>query len=162
MATQFETASPHTFLVTDGAWDARGTGWVGDDAREAEITGHTEFRNLGGGLIVVESVMTVHAEPVFEVRQHYDVHRTRIPERYSFVLRTDRVGELKGDLSLLRDYMVLHYASPKGRFRGAEILIRRGPDRYTAVGQFTADARTQIVWEVELTRTAEGAGPAGR
>jgi hypothetical protein len=157
MATQFETAARHTFLVVDGAWDARGTGWVGDDARAAEITGHTEFRNVGGGLIVVESIMTVHAEPLFEVRQHYDVRSTRIPERYAFVLRTDRVGELKGDVCLLRDYMVLHYASPKGRFRGSEILIRRDLDHYTAVGQFTADARTQIVWEVELRRTSGGA-----
>ncbi len=160
MATGVDAATRHTFLVTDGSWDAEGTGWVGDDARPAKITGHADFRGLGGGLIVVESVMTVHADSVFEVRQHYDVRATRIPERYAFVLRTDRVGELKGDASLLADYLVYHYSSTKGRFRGSEILIRRSPDHYTAIGQFIADARTQIVWEVELRRTASLGGGA--
>jgi hypothetical protein len=152
MATRFDIASRHTFLVSDGAWEATGTGWVGDDAREAKITGHTEVRALGGGAIVVESSMTVHADVPFEVHQHYEVRSTGAPERFRFVSRNDRLGELKGEINLLPDYIVLHYASAKGRFRGSEVLIRRAPDRYTAIGQFAADGHTQTMWEVELQR----------
>ena len=38
------------------------------------------------------------------------------------------------------------------------MLIRRSPDRYTAVGHFVADKRAQTVWEVELTRISSDAG----
>jgi hypothetical protein len=154
MATRFETASHHTFLVSDGVWEAEGTGWVGDDAREAAISGRTEVRGLGGGLTVADSLMTVHAEVPFEVHQQYDVRATPNPDRYVFVSRNDRVGELSGEVSLMPDYIVLHYASAKGRWRGAEMLIRRSPDHYTAVGQFVADRRTQTIWQVELRRVA--------
>lgn len=152
MATRFDITSRHTFMVSDGAWEALGTGWVGDDAREARITGHTEIRVLGGSGIVVESSMTVHADAPFEVHQHYDVRGTSIPERFRFVSRNDRLGELKGEIHLLPDYILLHYASAKGRFRGSETLIRRALDHYTAVGQFIADGHTQTMWEVELKR----------
>jgi hypothetical protein len=152
MATRFDTTSRHTFLVSDGAWVALGTGWVGDDAREARITGHTEIRVLGGG-VAVESTMAVHTDVPFDVHQHYEVHGTSVPERFRFVSRNDRLGELKGEIHLLPDYIVLHYASAKGRFRGFEMLIRRAPDHYTAVGQFIADGHTQMAWEVELKRT---------
>jgi hypothetical protein len=152
MATRSDTASRHTFLVADGIWEAHGTGWVGDDAREARISGRTEIRGLGAGAIVVESSMIVHADVPFEVRQHYDVRGTAVPERYRFVSRNDRLGELKGEISLMPDHIMLHYASAKGRFRGSEVLIRRGPDHYTAVGQFIADNHTQTMWEVELKR----------
>ena len=158
MATRFDTSSQHTFLVADGQWEARGRGLVGPDAREAEISGRTSVRTRGGGLITVESVMTVHADIPFDVRQVYEVRRTILPERLTFVQRNDRIGELEGEIWLLPDYVVLHYASPKGRFRGSEMLIRRSPDRYTAVGHFVADTRAQTVWEVELTRTAASAG----
>ena len=158
MATRFDTSSQHTFLVTDGEWEARGKGLVGAEARETEITGRTSIHSRGGGLITAESLMTVHADIPFAVRQSYEVRRTPLPERYTFVSRNDRIGELEGEIWLLPEYVVLHYASPKGRFRGSEILIRRSPDRYTAVGHFVADHRAQTVWEVELTRTS--AGPA--
>jgi hypothetical protein len=51
-------------------------------------------------------------------------------------------------------YIMLHYGSSKGRFRGWELLLRRTPEHYTAIGQFVADGRTQTVWEVELRRKA--------
>ena len=153
MAARPDTASRHTFLIADGTWEAHGTGWVGDDAREARITGNTEIRVLGPGALVVESLMTVHADVPFEVRQHYEVRGTAVPERYRFVSRNDRLGELRGEISLLPEHIMLHYASAKGRFRGSEVLIRRAVDHYTAIGQFIADNHTQTMWEVELRRT---------
>lgn len=152
MATRFDISSRHTFLVSDGNWEAVGVGWVGDEAREARITGHTEVRSLGAGATVVESTMTVHADVPFEVHQHYEVRRAAVPERLRFVSRNDRLGELKGEINLFQDYILLHYASAKGRFRGSECLLRRSPDHYTAIGQFIADGRTQTMWEVELRR----------
>jgi hypothetical protein len=158
MATRYGTSSEHTFLVADGEWEARGRGLVGPDARDAEITGRTSIKSRGGGLITAESLMTVHADIPFDVRQMYEVRRTILPERLTFISRNDRIGELEGEIWLLPDYVVLHYASPKGRFRGSEMLIRRSPDHYTAVGHFVADRRAQTVWEVELTRTAVRSG----
>ena len=160
MATRISTPSEHTFLVADGEWEARGKGLVGPDAREAEISGRTSILSRGGGLITAESLMTVHTDIPFDVRQIYEVRRTILPERLTFVSRNDRIGELEGEIWLLPEYVMMHYASAKGRFRGSEMLIRRSPDRYTAVGHFVADHRAQTVWQVELTRTS--AFPAGR
>lgn len=154
MATRIGTTSEHTFLVADGEWEARGKGLVGPDAREAEISGRTSIQNRGGGLITAESLMTVHGDLPFAVRQVYEVRRTILPERLTFVSRNDRIGELEGEIWLLPEYVLMHYASAKGRFRGSEMLIRRSPDHYTAVGHFVADHRAQTVWEVELTRTS--------
>lgn len=154
MATRFETASEHTFLVSDGVWEAHGRALLGADAREAEVHGRTEVRGLGGGFVAADSIMTVQAEVPFEVRQAYEVQSTSAPERLTFLSRNDRIGELVGELWLLPDYILMHYASPKGRFRGSEILIRRSADHYTAIGQFVADRRAQTVWEVELRRTS--------
>jgi hypothetical protein len=154
MATRFDTASEHTFLISDGLWEARGRALVGPEARDAVITGRTEVRGLGGGLILAESTMTVQADVPFEVRQSYEIRRTAIGERFTFVSHNDRIGDMEGEVWLLPDYILLHYASAKGRFRGSEMLIRRAPDHYTAVGNFVADRRAQTVWEVELRRVA--------
>lgn len=155
MATRFDTIAQHTFLVADGKWDARGTGRVGPEGTEASITGHTEVRRHGGDLTTARSTMIVHSTVPFEVHQDYEIRRSSIPDRFTFVSRNDRVGELNGELWLLPGYILLHYASPKGRFRGSEILIRRTAQHYTAIGQFVADQRAQTVWEVELQRISE-------
>lgn len=154
MATRFDTTPQHTFMVADGKWDARGIGRVGPEGREARITGHTEIRNRGGGLVSAASTMIVHAQFPFEVRQVYEVRSTSAPERYTFVSTNDRIGELSGEIWLLPTYITLHYGSSKGRFRGWELLLRRTPEHYTAIGQFVADGRSQTVWEVELRRTS--------
>ena len=96
--------------------------------------------------------MIIHASIPFEVEQHYEVKSTSTPERYTFVSRNDRIGELSGEIWLLPAYILLHYASSKGRFRGSELLIRRTPNHYTAIGQFVADGGAQTVWEVQLKK----------
>ena len=155
MATRTDPTTQHTFLVVDGRWQARGTGVVGPMGMGGTITGNTVVTNRGGGLVTAESLMVVHASLSFEVHQQYEVRRTSNPDRYQFLTRSDRIGELQGELWLLPSYIMLHYASAKGRFRGSEVLIRRTPEHYTAIGQFIADSKAQTVWEVELHRVAE-------
>jgi len=155
MATRLGTTPQHTFMVADGKWDARGIGRVGPEGREARISGHTEVRNRGDGLVTASSSMIVHADFPFEVRQEYEIRSTSTPERFTFVSRNDRIGELSGEIWLMSTYITLHYGSSKGRFRGWEILLRRTPEHYTAIGQFVADSRTQTIWEVELRRTTD-------
>lgn len=152
MATQLDVPSHHTFLVADGKWEARGTGLVGSAGMKAAISGYTEVQQRGAGLLTARSTMIVHASIPFEVEQHYEVKSTSTPERYTFVCRNDRIGELSGEIWLLPAYILLHYASSKGRFRGSELLIRRTPGHYTAIGQFVADGSAQTVWEVQLKR----------
>jgi hypothetical protein len=162
MSTHIEMPTQHTFLVAAGDWEARGTGRVGADGREAQITGFTRVRPAGDGLFRVESTMIVHAHFPFEVKQTYEIRETSTPNRFQFVSHNDRVGEMVGEIWLLPNYIVLHSASAKGRFRGSEVLLRRTPEHYTAIGQFLADRRAQSVWEVQLRRVpSEGSGLVG-
>ncbi len=152
MATHIDMPTQHTFLVAGGDWEARGAGRVGAEAQEARITGYTQVRPAGHGLFHVRSTMIVHTHIPFEVKQTYEIRDTGDGERYQFVSQNDRVGEMVGEIWLLPSYILLHSASVKGRFRGSEILLRRTPEHYTAIGQFIADRRAQSVWEVELRR----------
>jgi len=162
MATDIEMPTQHTFLVAAGDWEARGTGRVGADGREAGISGFTQVQPEGSGLFHVQSTMIVHTIIPFEVKQTYEIRETSTPHRFQFVSHNDRVGEMAGEIWLLPNYIVLHSASIKGRFRGSEVLLRRTSEHYTAIGQFLADRRAQSVWEVQLRRiTAEGGGIGG-
>jgi hypothetical protein len=162
MSTHIEMPTQHTFLVAAGDWEARGSGRVGADGREARITGFTQVRPDGAGNFRVQSTMIVHAQFTFEVKQTYEIHETSTQNRFHFVSHNDRVGEMTGEIWLLPNYIVLHSASTKGRFRGSEVLFRRTTEHYTAIGQFLADRRAQSVWEVQLRRvSAEGAGIGG-
>lgn len=161
MTTRLATPAPHTFWVAAGDWEAAGTGRVGPDGRVATITGFTQVRPAGSGRFRVQSTMIVHAQFPFEVKQTYDIRDTGNGERYHFVSQNDRVGEMEGEIWLLPNYILLHSASVKGRFRGSEILWRRTPEHYTAIGQFIADRRAQSVWEVQLRRVSPEAGLGG-
>jgi hypothetical protein len=154
MTTRVDMPAPHTFWVAAGDWEARGTGRVGPEGREARITGFTQVRPAGHGRFRVQSTMIVHTPVPFEVKQSYEIRDTGNGERYQFVSQNDRVGEMAGEIWLLPNYILLHSASAKGRFRGSEILLRRTPEHYTAIGQFIADRRAQSVWEVQLRRVS--------
>ncbi|MGH7726359.1 MAG: hypothetical protein ACREOU_13105 [Candidatus Eiseniibacteriota bacterium] len=142
----------HTFLLQEGVWEAEGRGYISSSATEARITGRTDIRHPEPDHITLESSMRVQTFPVFDVWQRYDFKPGGRANTWSFVSKNDRVGELNGEVLFWGEYAIVHYASPKGRFRGSELMTRVNEDEYTTTGKFIADGRAEMVWSVRLRR----------
>ncbi len=142
----------HTFLLQEGVWEAEGQGYVSSSGTEARITGRTEIRHPDNEHITLESSMRVHTLPLFEVWQRYDFRPGGRRNTWAFVSKNDRVGELNGEVLFWGQHALVHYASPKGRFRGSELMTRVNENEYTTTGKFIADGRAEMVWTVRLRR----------
>lgn len=142
----------HTFLLKEGIWEAEGLGYISANGDEARITGRTEIRHPETDSITLESWMKVHTTPVFEVWQRYEFRPGRRPNTWSFNSKNDRVGDLNGEVLFWGEHALVHHASPKGRFRGDELMTRVNESEYTTIGKFIADGRAEMVWSVRLRR----------
>lgn len=146
----------HSFLLQEGVWDAEGRGYVATEAIDAKITGRTTVRHPAPDRITNEGWMRVHTSPIpFEVWQRYEFKPSDRPNTWNFVSQNDRVGELTGEVVFWGQHAILHYASAKGRFRGAEWMTRVNPNEYTSIGKFIADGKAETVWSVRLVRIGD-------
>jgi hypothetical protein len=146
----------HSFLLQEGVWEAEGRGYVAAEGTETRITGRTTVRHPAPDRITNEGWMRIHTLPLaFEVWQRYEFRPSDRPNTWNFVSQNDRVGELTGEVVFWGPHAILHYASAKGRFRGAELMTRVNDTEYTSLGKFVADGRAETVWSVRLVRVAE-------
>ena len=146
----------HSFLLEEGIWEAEGRGYIPADGREAKISGRTTVRHPATDRITNEGWMRVHVAPIaFEVWQRFEFRPSDRPHIWNFVSQNDRVGELTGEVVFWGAHAILHYASAKGRFRGAEWMTRLDKDEYSSTGKFIADGKAETVWSVRLKRVED-------
>ena len=62
------------------------------------------------------------------------------------------IGALRGRFVIVGDSILSFYASPTGRYRGFESLLRRDSARYSVRGSLLEEDKVVSTWSLELTR----------
>lgn len=100
-----------------------------------------------------EAVQRLRGDPARVQHNRYEIVPFTPGARSThWIALNPAIGALRGRFVIVGDSILSVYASPTGRYRGFESLLRRDRARYIVRGSLLEEDKLVSTWALELTR----------